>query len=149
MMHLRDLQKLEGVLSPSHLEVNYYPRLSCCIYLSWNNPVFDELCSPLAGNGVCSFFEAEQSEYKDMQGDFLGHILLTNVLNCVVGRFSRVLWVSQTQTSYSTVKSIEAHGGRHEIANVFSCCNIFVSDVLCLFSFSFVFCLEPLLSCYA
>lgn len=25
MMHLRDLQKLEGVLSPSHLEVNCYP----------------------------------------------------------------------------------------------------------------------------
>lgn len=24
MMHLRDLQKLEGVLSPSHLEVLYY-----------------------------------------------------------------------------------------------------------------------------
>ena len=37
MMHLRDLQKLEGVLSPSHLEVNYYPRLSFHILLLKSN----------------------------------------------------------------------------------------------------------------
>lgn len=34
MMHLRDLQKLEGVLSPSHLEVNYFPQPSDWIFLN-------------------------------------------------------------------------------------------------------------------
>lgn len=50
MMHLRDLQKLEGVLSPSHLEVNYYPyfrrqfvSLSCIHTHIRNNFCFTDL----------------------------------------------------------------------------------------------------------
>lgn len=34
MMHSHDLQKLEGVLSPSHLEVNYYPNYILLVSLA-------------------------------------------------------------------------------------------------------------------
>lgn len=59
MMHLRDLQKLEGVLSPSHLEVTCLLRYANYYFCT----IVDDFCSIFsyynAGDGICSFSEAE------------------------------------------------------------------------------------------
>lgn len=75
-MHQRDLQKLEGVLSPSHLEVSCsssFPKIIIqfvTFRLLLNNLYF---CisfglTPCSGDGVCPHFKAEQSEHQDLSG---------------------------------------------------------------------------------
>lgn len=76
LMHLRDLQKLEGILSPSHLEVTiFFPTLVSHIMIMYETKYSEENFFstipdfPL-GNGTSSFPEAEQSPNKNMQGKF-------------------------------------------------------------------------------
>lgn len=69
-MHQRDLQKLEGVLSPSHLQVRpfkFYLLKSVNVHFLW----YCAAINIFVGNGICPFSTAKQSEHQDMSGTLL------------------------------------------------------------------------------
>lgn len=64
MVHSRDLQKLEGVLSPSHLEVHHCPRIITQSFnMMYSSSIWPKSLFVSVGNGICTFPKAEQSKH--------------------------------------------------------------------------------------